>query len=120
MNERIEMRKTIAIDFDGVLHAYTTPWTKPEEIHDEPVPGAVEWVTEACSRFEVVVYSVRAETVPGREAMKAWLIRNGFPRDVLVMHEKPKAIVYIDDRAWRFEGTFPSLDDVAAFKPWNR
>lgn len=111
--------KTLAIDFDGVLHAYTSPWTKPEEIHDGPVPGAVAWVTAACKRFEVVVCSARAETPAGIVAITEWLSRHGFP-PVEVTSEKPKAVVYLDDRAWRFDGTFPVLDEIDAFRPWNR
>jgi hypothetical protein len=34
--------------------------------------------------------------------------------------EKPPALVTIDDRAITFTGIFPSLDDIAAFKPWNK
>ena len=33
---------------------------------------------------------------------------------------KPPAHVTIDDRAVTFTGLWPSLDDIATFKPWNR
>ncbi len=33
---------------------------------------------------------------------------------------KPPAHVTIDDRAITFTGIFPSLSEIAAFKPWNR
>ena len=29
-------RQTIACDFDGVLHAYTSPWTGPRDVNDPP------------------------------------------------------------------------------------
>ncbi len=33
---------------------------------------------------------------------------------------KPPALVYIDDRAWRFEGVFPTADEVHRARPWNK
>ncbi|MEQ8231747.1 MAG: hypothetical protein RLW61_04620 [Gammaproteobacteria bacterium] len=32
---------------------------------------------------------------------------------------KPPAIFYIDDRAMRFEGRWPSAEEIAAFRPWK-
>lgn len=34
--------------------------------------------------------------------------------------EKPPALVTIDDRCICFTGKFPSLVQIATFKPWNR
>jgi hypothetical protein len=34
--------------------------------------------------------------------------------------EKPRAHISIDDRAFTFQGTFPSYKEIAEFKPWNR
>lgn len=117
-------RKTIAVDFDGVLHAYTSPWTRPEEINDGPVPGAIEFLCATAERFEVVIFSVRATEEDGRHAIMGWLAQHGLPPDVAtrlrLTCEKPKAVVYLDDRAWRFDGAFPSLDALDAFVPWNR
>jgi len=31
---------------------------------------------------------------------------------------KPRAI-YIDDRGYQFTGTFPSIEYISKFKPWN-
>jgi hypothetical protein len=33
---------------------------------------------------------------------------------------KPPALVTIDDRALTFSGSWPSLEQIAAFKPWNK
>ena len=35
-------QQTVALDFDGVVHAYTTPWESHNIIPDAPVPGAKE------------------------------------------------------------------------------
>jgi hypothetical protein len=34
--------------------------------------------------------------------------------------EKPSAFVTIDDRALTFDGTWPQIDDLKAFQPWNK
>jgi len=34
--------------------------------------------------------------------------------------KKPPAYLTIDDRVWRFDGTFPTADEIQHFKPWYR
>lgn len=33
---------------------------------------------------------------------------------------KSPALVYIDDRAWRFTGSFPDADQIHRARPWNK
>ena len=117
-------KKTLVVDFDGVLHSYRSGWKGPTVIPDPPVPGAMLWLAQAVERFEVAVLSSRSREEGGIEAMKAWLEENALPSAVLAQlvfpKTKPPAHVYLDDRGWRFEGTFPSLDDIDAFEPWHR
>lgn len=119
-----EKKYTIAIDFDGVIHSYTSGWHGHDTALDPPVPGAAEFLAQALERgYDVAVCSTRAETVEGRIAIRDYLL-NMIPayleRRIRVEAGKPKALVYIDDRGWRFDGTFPSLDDVDLFTPWNK
>ena len=39
----------IVLDFDGVIHSYTSGWTSAANIPDPPVQGAIEWMSEAQS-----------------------------------------------------------------------
>lgn len=127
----------LCVDFDGVIHSYTSPWTNEREIRDPPVPGALRWLWEASKVFDVQIYSSRSKTHEGREAMAAWLIlwsmrefadayhpMSGLisPYPIGFAHEKPPAFLTIDDRALRFTGSFDTLDPAAllAFKPWNK
>jgi hypothetical protein len=117
-------RKTLAIDFDGVLHAYTSGWQGPTTIADPPVEGALEWLTQVAELFDLAIFSARSAQPGAIDAMRAWLRANGLPERVLSRLRfpvsKPPAELYLDDRAWRFEGRFPSLDELADLEPWTR
>jgi hypothetical protein len=119
----------LCLDFDGVLHAYSKGW-HDGTIYDGPVPGAMDFLANAVDHFQVVVYSSRSKDPKGLDAMRAelswWLIDGLYPNGLDVFdkitfaHEKPAAFLTIDDRALCFDGTFPSVEHLLAFKPWNR
>lgn len=124
-------RYTVAVDFDGVLHRYDTPWIAPHIIPDEPVDGAIEWLITTIQKFDVVIFSTRCRTWRGRRAVRRWLREHagacwneglGFPglEEIRLSYEKPPALVYIDDRAWRFEGTFPTVQQIHNARPWHK
>jgi len=117
-------RYTIAVDFDGVLHSYSSPWVDEQTIPDPPVPGAIEWLAQMYDKFTVVIFTTRGRTTEGQQAVHAWLIKHGLdPRialDLAVDWKKPPALVYLDDRAMRFEGTFPTAQQIHAARPWNK
>lgn len=95
--------KTIAIDFDGVLHKYSQGW-QDGSIYDGPVPGAVAACHELARKYRLVIFTARQQ----EEAIKEWLTLHGFP-PMEVMNTKPPALFYIDDRAIRFENWFDTL-----------
>lgn len=68
-------KKVVCVDFDGVLHSYTSGWKGPRVIPDPPVPGALKWLCEMAQdeRFQVCIYSSRSRYWGGRRAMKRWL-----------------------------------------------
>ena len=116
------MKKTIALDFDGVLHRYDSKWTTEEVISDGPVEGMAEACrTLLAAGYELVVYSTRAKTESGREAMKMWLEQFDFP-PMPCSHEKPLAIIYVDDRAVRFMGSAEKMlaDIKRCQNAWNK
>lgn len=119
-------KKTILVDFDGTLHAYTTGWQGAAIVSDPPVPGAIDWLRAmlADERFDVQIYSSRSRQEGGIGAMVNWLVTHGMSADEVDAlkwpTEKPAAFLTIDDRAICFDGVFPALDDVANFKPWNK
>lgn len=115
-------RKILCVDFDGVLHSYTSGWKGADVVSDPPVPGAIEWLARAAERFNVCIYSSRSKEPGGITAMQTWLIAHGCEfLDLLTFPtEKPAAFLTIDDRAICFDGTFPELEVIDAFVPWNK
>lgn len=112
----------ILVDFDGVVHSYDSGWKGVDQIPDPPVPGAFEFLSEALDRLEVCIYSSRTNEPGGVVAMRAWFLRHGFERleELQFPTVKPPAIMTIDDRAFRFEGTFPSIEEILSFRTWQQ
>lgn len=120
------MKKTILLDYDGVLSLYEKGWEGADTCGDEPTLGAIKWLADILddSRFEVCIYSSRSRHPFGVKAMSDWLLRNGLSEAHLSVisfpTEKPAAFLTIDDRCIQFNGEFPTLDDIANFVPWNK
>lgn len=124
----------LCVDFDGVIHSYTSKWVDEVTISDPPVPGALEWLWKATEWFDVQIYSSRSKSEAGRDAMRLWMGRhsakefdmehpmNNSPYPIKFAVEKPAAFLTIDDRALTFEGNWSEIDtaNLLNFKPWNK
>jgi hypothetical protein len=152
---RLSKRYTIAVDFDGVLHSYASPWVNAHTIPDPPVEGALEWLRGIVAKFDIAIYSTRNHYWRGRRAMRRWLrehlygvvytwaaakglmdhhfahiddqdevelMVDDIMRCVSFPKKKPAALIYLDDRAVRFEGPghWPTVDDIHRARPWNK
>ena len=62
----------LSLDFDGVIHSYTSGWRGAANIPDAPVEGALQFVVEAMESFDVCVFSSRSHQLGGRRAMRKW------------------------------------------------
>jgi hypothetical protein len=142
-------RPIICIDFDGVIHSYTSGWKGAHVIPDGPVPGAIDAILSYLDAgFDVAIFSARSKNIRGRWAMQAWLLDQfnedwltggrsisyaeaeclGDARDVVRRIKwpwfKPAALITIDDRAVTFNGDWSSaaytVAGVRAFRPWNK
>lgn len=99
------MNKTIAIDFDGVLHRYSNGW-QGGTIYDPPMEGAVDaWFKLMDAGFDLCVFTTREDT----SAVAAWMHKHfdfekriGHMYEPSITNQKPLAIAYIDDRGIRF------------------
>jgi hypothetical protein len=112
--------KTVAVDFDGVIHAYTSAWTRTDEISDGPTEGALDAIRGYMDAgFNIVIFSARANDPAGKAAIEAWLIKHKFPEGIRVTSDKPQAVLYIDDRGFHFTGKWPTAAFIREFIPWN-
>lgn len=123
----------ICIDFDGVIHSYSSGWKGAGVIPDPPVPGAVDALLRYLDAgYDVAIFSARSKSILGRWAMQAWLRKEirelweitqyaparspslvececwsdatGIERRFKWPWFKPSAVITIDDRALTFNG----------------
>ena len=125
-----KFKPILSVDFDGVLHSYTSGWQGANVVSDPPVRGALDFLVRAMGKFDVHIYSSRSNQPGGIEAMKRWLAKHALEqsttrlrvlmRDLKFPTEKPPALVGIDDRVITFTGKWPTIESLLAFKPWNK
>lgn len=118
----------LCLDFDGVIHSYTSGWKGADVIPDPPVPGAFDFIRRAQAHFRVAIYSSRSQQPGGLDAMKDYVALNseiGFRDPITDLDwplEKPPAMLTIDDRALCFTGNWSEYDpaELLKFQPWNK
>lgn len=122
--------KTIAVDFDGVIHAYSKGW-QDGTVYDEPLPGAFDALGALMQHHAVFIHTSRdPEQVaqwltvkapaasnltvtwetPGVHIREFWNERGA----LLVTNRKLPAAAYIDDRGIRFSDWGQTLDELRA------
>lgn len=116
------MKKILLLDFDGVCHSYTSGWKGADVIPDPPVDGLEQFLRAAAKEFQIDVFSSRTNQPGGMKAMISWF-ENYYPRlveelGILFPTEKPPAWITLDDRGWQFNGVWPDVQELVAFKPW--
>ena len=113
----------VCLDFDGVVHSYESGWKGATKLPDAPVEGAFEAIENYInSGIQVAIFSSRSHQPGAIAAMKKWFKEHGFS-DISKLDfptYKPPSILYIDDRGFHFEGTFPDVEYIKSFKPWNK
>ena len=103
------MKKTIAIDLDGVLDNYTK--------YTDDIPpikhGAKEFIIKLSKDYELVLFTTRS---PKEATM--WLISNKIDKYFKdVTNVKLPAYIYLDDRSIQFQGDYnKTLGEIEKFK----
>lgn len=104
-----EVKNVVAIDFDGVIHDDYLGY-HDGTIYGEMLPGAGECLKDIASKYKIVIFTAKARhdrpLVSGKDGIELvweWLEKNGISRYVEeVTATKPRASLYIDDKALRF------------------
>lgn len=126
--------RRITLDFDGVVHLYTSPWAGPDVVTDGVVPGAIEAIKAyQDAGYFVSIYSTRSHSYGGiaamRQAMYGWIIDH-FAGDTTTANrvytelewptELLPSALYVNDNGFRFEGEFPTLEYLKDVKSWAK
>ena len=123
-------KKTVCLDFDGVINSYKSGWQGASKLPDPIVPGAIQFMLMMLAAgWDVCIHSTRAHQPYGLQSMKLWLKDQAGQtwyetpagpgiESVNFVVEKPPAIIYIDDRGFKFEGVFPTLEFMENFRSW--
>jgi hypothetical protein len=114
--------KTIAIDFDGVIHSFEFGF-HDGTIYGTPLPGSLESIKKIAEKYKIVIYTAKAKKdrplingKTGTELVWEWLKK--YKIDTLITDvtaEKPRAVCYIDDKAIQFINWNQTLNDLSTF-----
>ena len=111
---------TIGIDFDGVIHRSSMGF-HDGTIYDEPIEGSLEAIKRLSSKYSIVVYTCKAKKdrplvggKTGKQLVEEWLVKHDFFDYIEeVTSDKPRAIMYIDDRAVEFKNWNDAMEKIS-------
>lgn len=102
-------KRTIAIDFDGVIHRYSEGFKGKDNAYDPPN----ENITEALDHFKSKGYRLVVFSTRPKEVIADWLknydLGNYFSD---ITDIKIPAKIYIDDRGYKFENWKKTLEEL--------
>jgi hypothetical protein len=121
------LRRTIAVDFDGVIHSYERGW-QDGTIYGTPLPGTMDALQKLYSNdWRIVIFTCRVQDLQGEimpervTAVLDWIDshrdRHSFVIDEVTNKKPNSAVVFLDDRAVRFQNWEQALEDIEAVVP---
>lgn len=91
----------LCLDFDGVIHSYTSGWKAADVILDKPVLGSFSALRDYAEHFTVCIHSsrfnslqesrqtgenVRDVIIRNMQAVCDWMVRYGWPEDRIAIY----------------------------------
>jgi 5'(3')-deoxyribonucleotidase len=112
-------KKTIAIDFDGVLHDAYQGWGDGT-CYGNPLPGSIEAIKELAKKYNIIIFTAKVKPdrplVNGKTGMllvREWFDKYNILEYIIdITSEKPRAELYIDDNGYRFENWCNTLNFI--------
>ena len=109
----------LAIDFDGVIHNADRGFFDGT-CYGDPIPGSLTALRDLSTKYRIVVFTAKAKPnrplingKTGTQLVSDWLEKNDVLQYVAeITSEKPRAILYIDDNAYRFENWQDTLEFI--------
>ena len=99
LKEAMGEKKSIAIDFDRVIHSYDDGW-RDGKIYGTVVNGAREAINKLKKNYKIIIFTSRIlgdDQDKKKKDMENWLSKNGIYFDEIL--PKVLAVAYVDDRA---------------------
>lgn len=112
MADKHARRKTLAVDFDGVV-AYRPKEARGNEPPTALMPGAKEALEELASRYRLILFTCRCNFEGGRETVEEFLRTHELEHLFAeVTNVKPVAMYYLDDHGVRFHSWSNAIDTI--------
>ena len=115
METYTKFKKTILVDFDGVLNTYDG---KYDENYIPPIKeGAYEFIKELSNDFKVIIFTTRNKLKASK-----WIIDNNLSEYIDdVSNVKGPSYLIIDNRCINFNGDYKDIKDkIDNFKVWYK
>lgn len=110
---------SVCVDFDGVLH--NAPREYVGSVNGPPVQASIDWLNQIGRHFNIYILTCRGGSLEQQLLITEWLQACGVTVAFVVTNIKMPALIYVDDRAWRFTGdNLPSVQEIHNARPWNR
>ena len=114
--DTLDKRKTIAIDFDGVIHKYSEGFKGLYNAYDTPMEGTQEAIKQLYDEG----YNLKILSSRPKEVIKEWLQKYELSKYITeISNHKFPATIYIDDRGYHFkdwETTMKEIYEHSKFK----
>ena len=121
----------VCFNFDGMIHSFTSEFDGDVTwIPNPPVAGVFEMLEEYVRHFDMYIYSFRAKSDKGVEAMRNY-VNKEFVKwskhasiTPITYHLNfvdyiPPDALFIDRNSFRFSGSFPTSEELKNLLPSN-